>query len=618
MFSPVTLARRFGAANWERMPPRKPVADPLPPEPDEVPFREEADPPSRWAPDPEPDIPGWAPDPYARQQAAPAFLGDAPPMVATVHREAVQFVVKVDDNGRHQELGRIATKATHEHLIAKFWSVLQAGGTVYLFPIDMNSRVLCRPDEPYVVDISPHHEAIRRVAAKQVAGVVGGAGIPASSDLLAILGPLLDRHTAPLLDQIRIMREDQARKDAEYAAREARLAKLDEKLAEQKLALAVTAIEQQTDFTKTIHETTSRAHEQSVGNMAGMFQGMIAQQQAQSATLLAQLQASAQMERERIKAENDATLARIDAERARDRELAERRDKEEERARAAKAKEEEQFRRDREDWMNKAHERELQAQRDHANQTLKLIEATRDASDPVKMITTLSVTAAPLLKAVGFDPKDLGELVKGMVSGKAGGGWLDAVVALGEKAADTALELKKLDMEGSGGGEDDDDVMVVQTPQGQVQITRAQYKQLQAAQAAGQLPAPPQQPQAPQQMISPMTPWPAGTPGVPQGNTQPAGNAPPPAAAPNPGDALPPDVQRAGRKAARSIVAGLATAADKVSTGLVLLNEHKAALEPYVRATGVRFALNEAGADAALVEEIVTLIAPLLPPGVSL
>lgn len=595
------------------MPPRKPRVEPEP-EPvfrDELPPEPEPEPEHTWRPQPAP------PFTYGETFAQPPpFLGDAPPMVATVPKDAVQFIVKVDDNGRQQELGRISTRATHEHLIERFYNALYQGGTVYLFPIDMTNRLLCHPNEPFTVDISLHHEAIRRVAAKRQHAAGGQPGQPLPPAGLDIQS-LLAQQAKIFQDQLDRIREDNARRDTEIKDREVRLARQEEKLAEQKLAMAVTTADTQNNFTEKVHDATVKGHESAVGMMNSMFQNSIAQQNAFFAAQATATAASAQAERERIQASNDAALARIDAERASERDRTDAREKEEARRRADRLKEEEQFRRDREEWQNKAHERELGAQRDHANQTLKLIEATKDASDPMKMLTTLAVTAAPVLKAIGVDPKDLGELVRGAIGGGSKGGWLDAVTSVAEKLADTAVEMKKLDME-AGADNEDDELIVVQTPQGPMQVTKGQLK---AFQAQGGQP-PPQQLPAPPPVVNNnadlnIPPWPQGTPGVPAERTV-GGQAQPAPTAANPGDNLPPQVQRAGRKAARAIVEGLAQASDKVSTGLVLLNEHKAALEPYVRVVGVRFALNEAGAAEPLIAEIVTLIKPVLPADIPL
>ena len=597
------------------MPPRKPKADPG------TQFRDDPEP-ERLPPEPEIAPESWQPSPQPSQftydapfAQPPPFLGDAPPMVATVPKDAVQFIVKVDDNGRQQELGRISTRATHEHLIDRFYDALYQGGTVYLFPIDMTNRLLCHPNEPFTVDISLHHEAIRRVAAKRQ-HAVGGVGQPlppAGLDVQALLA----NQAKIFQDQLDRIREDNARRDTEIKEREIRLARQEEKLAEQKLAMAVTTADTQNSFTEKVHDATVKGHESAVGMMNSMFQNSIAQQNAFFAAQATATAASAQAERERIQASNDAALARIDAERASERERADAREKEEVRRRVDRLKEEEQFRRDREDWQNKAHERELAAQRDHGSQTLKLIEATRDASDPMKMMSTLAITVTPLLKAVGVDPKDLGELFKGAIGGGSKGGWLAAVTSVAEKLADTAVEMKKLDMEAAG--DEDNELVVVQSPQGPVQITKGQLKafqaQAQAQQQPQQLPAPP--PVVNNNADLALPPWPAGTPGVPADRTA-GGQSMPAPSAPTPGDNLPPQVQRAGRKAARAIVEGLASASDKVSTGLVLLNEHKAALEPYVRVVGVRFALNEGGASEALIAEIMPLIMPVLPQGIPL
>ena len=78
----------------------------------------------------------------------------------------------------------------------------------------------------------------------------------------------------------------------------------------------------------------------------------------------------------------------------------------------------------------------------------------------------------------------------------------------------------------------------------------------------------------------------------------------------NPAASLPPQVQRAGRKAARAVVEAVAQT-PSAQRGDVLLQGimgSLADLGPYLKAVGVSYAVREAGADDALTAEILTLV----------
>ena len=91
---------------------------------------------------------------------------------------------------------------------------------------------------------------------------------------------------------------------------------------------------------------------------------------------------------------------------------------------------------------------------------------------------------------------------------------------------------------------------------------------------------------------------------------QPMQQAPPLQLQSNPAGQLPPQVQKAGRKAVRVVVQAVAQTpgpgrGDVLMQGIM---QHLADLGPYLEAVGVGYAVREAGADDALTGEIIALV----------
>jgi hypothetical protein len=164
-------------------------------------------------------------------------------------------------------------------------------------------------------------------------------------------------------------------------------------------------------------------------------------------------------------------------------------------------------------------------------------------------------------------------------------------------------------------------VVEVHDPNGQtrqVQMPRGAYKaalaQQQAQIAAAQQPAPAQIAQQGAGDLPGFRPMAQPTAPVTSG----AGTPPPPE---NAAAGLPPTVQKAGRKAARAVVDALKAQPDRSQWPNVLMAafvQHQTALEPFVRAVGVRQALVDGGADADMAIAVVQIIdnSGLLPADV--
>mgnify|MGYP003641192705 CR=1 FL=1 len=559
---------------------------------------------------------------YGGPQAAFA-TGKLPPVVAAKPGGAVQFSAKYNNNGRWEELGAIDVNCTHDDIIERWYEVLNGGGRVLLFPLDNLGRVISGyDDEPFTVDFSPSHDAITRAKLRRSPGGANmgmgmGMGMGQSNgggngvNLDELLRRQDERHQQQLGEIRAELRSERERID--HAKRE--LADDRKVVDEQRVALAVTSNQQTAEQFQRVQETVQQQNASTMEMIIGLF--------------TAQTQASDQRHQQQV--ERMREEARLDRERAgRDREDYDRRETsrkdEERRHQESQTKREREDRMSREQWVSQAHERDLTSQREHAATTLALIERKAEQQDMGAQFQKMAAYAIGIAGSLGIDIKDGGlqKLVQ-TLSGGGGGGILETVGDVAKTFASAAIEMKKLETDGGGDG---DEMVIVQTPQGPVQMSQSQLMQFQQQMIAMQ-DQPPQEaaamlpyqgagvevPGNPMQQggaepIPGLPPWPGHAAQQQQQQQQPMQQAPPLQLQSNPAGQLPPQVQKAGRKAVRVVVQAVAQTpgpgrGDVLMQGIM---QHLADLGPYLEAVGVGYAVREAGADDALTGEIIALV----------
>lgn len=569
----------------------------------------------------------------------PAWTGQAPPAVAAPAETAVQWLVKFNNNGRQEELGAIDINATHDDIVERWFDVLHSGGRVLLYPLDNLGRVLTRyVDEPFPVDFNVAHDAIQRAKQRRAAGIShpsapgGGAGMP-GVDFNAFLRRQEERHAAELA----MIREDIARREAR--AEEDRRIAADERreLSEQRAALAVTASQN----TQANMEKVNDAMMNQFGGMMTMITGVMSSQQAQA-------DAAHQRRIETMREEARQERERSDRDRQERERWESNRREEAMKAEMAREKQRENDRREREKWNTQAHERDLEAQRAHNAQTLELVKQRSENNDIGAQMQKMATLAMGLAGTVGFDIKEgLPALAAKLMGGGSGGGILDTVGDVAKTLASAAVEMKKLEAGDSG----EEEMIIVQTPQGPMQMTQGQLAAFQQQMAVVMQQEQQQQLQleANEQARHPvpdlpgLVPWPGqNQPQPPDLMSQPSAVPPPqqhvppavqqqaqqpvPQQVPNPATqqpmALPPRAQKLARRAARDIVAAVMAVApaERQGTFTTKLIEHQAAIEPYLQFVPVSHALREAGAPEELITEICTALqqSGMLPPHIQL
>jgi len=598
--------------------------EPLPPEP--APYvdlvDEQGPQETNWSPT-APYSPDYSPD-YGNvgRYGQQVFQGQLPPVVSTRPQGAVQWLVKFNNNGRWEELGAIDVNCTHDDIVERWFDVLQHGGRVLLFPLDNMGRVLHgHDDDPYPVDFSASHDAIKRAKQRRVQGThsngVGGAGpggIP-GFDLNSFITRLEDRHKAEMAALRTELRNERERLNAW----EERLRDERKQLDEQRTALAVTSSQQTAEQMGRVQDALSASHTQQTNQLVAVMT------QAQSAE-------SARHDRQM---ESMREAARIDSQRREEdrtlREARESRRREDERKDLDRRdKQSREDRNSRETWVAQSHERDLAATREYNERMTALLSQKADSNDMGMQFQKMATYAVTMASTMGIDLKDGG--LKQIITSLTGGGSssiLDTVGDVAKTVATAAVEMKKLEQ-----GEDDE-MVIVQTPNGPMQMKQSELMAFQQQMIAMQQGQPQQQiagpqayqgqpmptdgagawatPQAPTEPELPgYTPWgePQQAQAIPQPQAPQQRQAQPPAiVTSNPANHLPPQVQKAARQAAKAIVTAVAAVPSPQRPAALLqgLQQHGTTLYPYLQAAGLTYTLREAGADAALAGEILSL-----------
>ncbi len=527
------------------------------------------------------------------------IFGDVDPNSPDNYRIQVE---RIGADGVPASLGYLPATAGQDTLISSY----RQAGTYRLTVVDGSNRP-AYPTKRIV--IPPDHPGLRSAASP-------GTGAGASSDLVALVQQLVN----PILTRVE-------QTETRLAEERRELEKLRSDAAQERMGAAQILNDHmaahQGEVLKALTTTQGAMSEGMMTQFAAVMQ---AQQQAAQLAMQQQQQAAQQfaasmaamhaeerqrredaaiMERKRIEAQVEAERIRAEErERERQASLQAERDRLQRVADMEAARIEAMMERER---------REAREHRRWAEERANALEEVRAKADPLGAATHLVTAAGTLAAALGVDLKDLASNVIG--GGKSG--WMDVakeLIGAVKEGAKAATESGLL----GGDDEDPDGLINVTLPDGRVvQMTVEQYQQAQASMSqpqrqAAQLPA--YQPPIHAQPAPP--PVAVGAPI----HAQPPIHANPvpvaqPAASPN----LPPppplgglDVQqlRTARQAVARLVEHARTQPEASWLGAVTgeIMQTGDVLIRYLRAVGISAAAQEAGADAQLAARIVAAV----------
>jgi len=478
------------------------------------------------------------------------------------------------DEGRPLGLGTIGRDASEEELVAKFGQAMldrsgnPKGGRFLIRPVDGEGRYL---GQEFRINIDQYHESLQGYTGTRVKE---SNGTNAGSEVMALLHTLLSQQQQDKVEERRRDHEQKVEERRRDHERTESLLREREEMAAERVALASNAA-------TGVQSVAERMMGQEVARQAEvstMIQGIFSQ-------TIAQTTAAADRERERAEAalQRQREEARIAAEQQRIR-------WEQERERDRQWLEERRLAmdRDRDERNEDADRRERQ--REHAAELS--MQRERDHAERMAGLQLKSGLGGleGILKTFGSSPRDALDWFRENMSGKNESegigpalikGATEVAKSLGEAASQQAqVQSQAREME-------DEEAVLMQQQLMQQQM--AQQRQL----------AGPQQNPAQGQQRGPLV-------------------TPPPAPqAPHPAAGLPLPVQRKARKAIASLVARLRAEPEPQWEGVITLGvlQNPAVIE-YIKATTVRGAVMEGGADAAFAAKIVQAIdsSGLVPP----
>jgi hypothetical protein len=486
-------------------------------------------------------------------------------------------------------------------------------------------------DHPKTVNIGEGHLTLQQIRAGASSGTASaGSGTVVVQDTASTM----------MLQQMMAMMETQRR---ELLEREAKLA--DERMKVEELNRGAVSImtERSAAVNDKVLEQSSQIAAKGQEALTSNFTGLIAvmqtaaaqvaaQQNANNEAFLARMNAQADAERRAAEARIDEAQRRATAEVEAMRE----RTKQEQMRLDAEAKErrdrlerEETRLRDDADRREKERERladaERQRQREHSEAMMKLEGEKRDPmATTIATVTTLMGVA----EKIGFDPKSMFNKGEGE---KAGGGWLETLIQAAGPVVQTYIQAAAGQANAGNGPDEDDDeepgvledpneIVRVQAPDGRiVQMTRAQMIALSQGQApqvvappqtqaapGNVIPFPPQAATPPQEAPQSFPPW-----GGPSTQAPPVQNLPGPAAVPvtvpppppvpSPAEAAMSVTElKAARAAARTMVAKLSNSPEATWPGVFLgAMMANAGLKQYLMLVTIEGALTEIGTTGA-------------------
>lgn len=572
--------------------------------------------------------------------------GQAPPMAQGLPEGAVQLLVRREVNGRPEELGRIAARATVDDVIEKWFDSLSktTSTTLQLVALDVAGDPVDPRARPSIVVINPAHEAFQRISSERAvlaARTSGSAAAPAGPDPIALMQMI--EHTVSKRMDVETRRLQEER-DALIAERRA-LAAEQKRIAEERIALTAETTDRSAQLTTDMLERQAKATQEQQNTVVALLSASNQQTMTQMQLMIAQTEARAKADAERLKLE-------MEHERVRRRDEAREREERWERERRA---DEERAVREAE-RLEREHERRMEREREMNERAMQTM-AMGKGDDITKTLFKLGT----VLSQLGIDTSELPKMLGGMLRG---GSLADTAASVVEKVVDGVIEVKKLEAaapKDDDGDEDDDepdDGLVgdqqyqIQLPDGQVvtmtgdqlRELQAAYMQQQAQMQAAQVQQIPQQPvpqqPVPQQFqplggrgyvpdVNPMLmqqpPPPQGEPVAPRPAPPPPSPAPAPKPAPQ--QLSPAEMERqqnmliekAGRRAAKKVASVLKANEALPDDELVKLVKpvvlsQALALAPYAAKISVEGAFREAGLTPAQLQRGLVVIEPLLDP----
>jgi hypothetical protein len=550
-----------------------------------------------------------------------AGMGAPPPSVAGAYfsagRDTADWlhidVVHMRRDGSRPIVHQLQMGEGEEDLMRELLAIMPAPGTIERFklvPVTVGGRRLERQER--IVEVSGDSTTLARMRADRAAATPPGAPATMSATEAA-----LNRLVSVMEMQIKGATEEAkaARAEATRAREEASKAREDHAThMSDKVSLVMGGlVDREREASRRIEEGVQTGFQSLLERQTALAEAARAEAQAHATRLKGEADARAT----EIRAEADARVAlivaeanaraaaeqaRLEAERlrmaedAREHERREdRRRKEEEERRGERQREDREFyarmetmaQEDR-SRMDAFYARDAERQREHMTTQVALIDRMRAADNPMGAITKL-------LDAVGVKPGEALSMAKGLLSGEAPG-WgvalIGAVKDIGKDLMKTARTQMRV-----GAGEEAED----EEPDDEEEDAEEKPGDRPLA-----LPAPPasaaEAPPASAPATAPRTPA-TGAPYPP-----PAPAAPIPTAA-KPVN-LPLETQRRAREACERIVAMLKTEPNRANWGDIIRGGIIAELKviDYLREVGIARAMEEADADAVMVQDVINAI----------